>query len=358
MKKLKIAMICFVIFSAIFFGRVTTQIVDDVNMASAVGYDYAGGDRVKLTTVVPVFKPDKSVGNKTYAASDELSKETLRKLNQSSSRKMVNGKLEVAVYSKELAERGIGDIVDTLERDPSISERLLVAIVDGDAEQLLKEKYGDRDTGVFLSMLIDQNIDSGLVPTYNFHNFLNNYYSKLSDPFLPLIQKNGKYVQIKGIALFKDGRYIQNLKQEHQFVFKALLEKLKLVTYKLKLDEDAFVAIEDINTRHKVRVKKIKGKPEVTVELTVKGIIRESKKIRTSEAAVERIRKGMEKQLEDQADEMIRTFQKAQIDPLGFGHEVRSRMRGFDYKKWLEQYPNLKIKVKTQVDILEKGVIE
>lgn len=344
MKKIKIAVVLIIIFSAVLFGRVPTQILDDVNMESAVGYDYVDENRIKATSVVPVFRPDKSVGNKTFSASDKLSKEILRKMNMSSARQLVNGKLEVALYSKELAKRGIGDLVDTLQRDPSISERLLMAVVDGETEKLLTKKYGDRDTGVFLSMLIDQNINSGLVPTYNLHHFLNSFYSKLSDPFLPVIGQKGEGVHIKGIALFKNDYYLKTLPEDQLFIFKALLEQLKLAIYNLRLEEDEYVAIENINSKHKIQVQNVKHTPEIAIQLKVKGIIREKMGKRTNKEELNYIKKQMKEQLERQGTEMIRSFQKANIDPLGLGKEVRSRKRNFNTQKWLEQYPQNNVK--------------
>lgn len=358
MKKVKIIAVLVIVFAAIGFGRVTTQILDDINMESAVGYDYKGDNLIKTTSAIPIFKPDKSVGNETFTAVDELSKETLRKINLSSARQMVNGKLEVALYGKELAKRGIGDLMDTLQRDPSISERLLVAVVDGDAEQILKRKYGDRDTGVYLSMLIDQNIEAGLVPTYNLHHFLNNYYSKLSDPFLPIIGRKGKDVQIKGIALFKNDQYLKKLDADHEFIFKALLENLKLSIYKLKLGNDEFVAIENIRSKHKIQVQNLNTFPKIFMRVKVSGIIRETTEKRVTAKEIEKIKKLMANQLEKEGTDMIRSFQKSKIDPLGIGHEVRSRKRNFNLQKWREQYPDVKVTLKVDVDILEKGVID
>ncbi|MBS4212857.1 Ger(x)C family spore germination protein [Neobacillus rhizophilus] len=358
MKKAKAAAVILILFCAFGFGRVPKLILDDINMESAVGYDYVNKYIIKATSVLPIYKPDKSVGNETFTASDELSKETLKKINMASSRQMVNGKLEVALYSKELAKQGIGDLIDTLQRDPSISERLFLAVTDEEAERILSKRYGDRDTGIYLSMLIEQNMDVGLVPTYNLHQFLNTYYSKLSDPFLPLIGQKGKDIHIKGIALFKGDRYVKSLRQDHQFIFKALLQKVKQGTYKLRLRKHHFIAIENIHTKHNFHVENKKNKPEITIQLKVNGIIRETRGKKTNKKAVEHIKKLMEKQLETQGTEMIRSFQKLHIDPLGLGTQVRSRVRNFQDQKWLNQYPHIKVNLKAHVDILEKGVVD
>ncbi|ETI67678.1 Ger(x)C family spore germination protein [Neobacillus vireti] len=357
-KKIKIAVVLLIIFSSYMFGRVQRQILDDINMPSAVGYDYVDRHTFKATTVRPIYRPDKSVGNRTFIASDELSTQTFSKINQQSSRQVVTGKLEVALYSKEVAKHGIGDLVDSLQRDPSISERLFVAVVDGETNKLLKKKYGDRDTGAYLSMLIEQNMNSGELPTNNLHQFLNAYNSKLKDPFLPLIEQKGENVHLKGIALFKDDHYVKNLRQDQQFIFQALIENIKLGTYKLKLKNKKYAAIENINTKHTYRVVNLKKKPEINVDVKVRGIIKEYTGKKTDEKEIAIIKKQVEKELEKEATAMIRTFQKLKIDPIGFGDQVRSRTRNFRYQQWLDQYPNVLVRVKVNVVILEKGVVD
>ncbi|WP_066072887.1 Ger(x)C family spore germination protein [Neobacillus soli] len=357
-KKLKIAAVIIIISSAYLFGRVQRQILDDINMTSAIGYDYVDKDTVKATAVLPVYKPDQSVGNRTITASDELSKKTLSKINRQAARQVVNGKTEVALYSKKVAKQGIGGLVDSLQRDPSISERMMIVVVDGEANELLNKKYGDRDTGVYLSMLIEQNMKAGLVPKTNLHQFLNDYNSELKDPFLPLIEQKNEDIYFKGIALFKDDHYVKSLRQDQQFIFQALSENLRLGTYKLRLKNNEYAAIENINTKNSYRVQNVKGIPEINIHVKVKGIIREYTGRKTDEKEINLIRKQVEKDLEHQAAAMIRTFQRLKIDPLGFGEQVRSRTRNFNDRKWLEHYSDVKISVRAKVSIIEKGVVD
>jgi len=53
------------------------------------------------------------------------------KIDRKTSRRAVGGKLEVAVYSKRIAQNGIGGLIDTFHRDPTISEKLFLTVVDG-----------------------------------------------------------------------------------------------------------------------------------------------------------------------------------------------------------------------------------
>lgn len=59
------------------------------------------------------------------------------------------------------------------------------------------------------------------------------------------------------------------------------------------------------------------------------------------------------------SESMIKEFQERGVDPIGFGFEVKSRKRGFDFKKWEEQtYPTVKIDVEAEVRIISTGISE
>ncbi|WP_179195716.1 Ger(x)C family spore germination protein [Bacillus sp. OV166] len=340
----------------LFYGRQPKLIVDDIEMPAAVGYDYIDKDMIQTTAVLPIYKPDKSIENKTLSAKGELSKETLGTLRRKSSRRIENGKLEVAVYSKKIARHGIGNLLDTLYRDPTISEKIYLTVVDGQAKTLLNKQFGEVDNGLYLSELIEHNMDTGLMPTTNLHYFLSAYFSKISDPFLPLIQKKDDEVNINGIALFKGDRYIETLGQNNFFIFKALIENITLGSYKVRLNKRDNVFIESVYTKHKFNIHNIKELPKIAIRLNVKGNIKEFTGDKLDQREKIKIEKKMTEQLEKQATTMIRSFQKYKIDPIGIGDEVRSRTRNFNDQKWLKQYPNVKINVKIHVLISEKGV--
>jgi len=73
---------------------------------------------------------------------------------------------------------------------------------------------------------------------------------------------------------------------------------------------------------------------------------------------IEEFQKAFEEDLERNSSELITSFQKENVDPVGFGYEAKSRKRGFDLKKWKEQYPNVKIKVTSEVRIIGTGITE
>ncbi|HWO95389.1 MAG TPA: Ger(x)C family spore germination protein [Bacillus sp. (in: firmicutes)] len=354
--KLKVGIIIIIGCVVYLYGRQPKQIVDDIEMPAVVGYDYVDKDTFKTTFTIPVYKPDKSVDNRTVSAEGKMSKEAVGKIDRKTSRRAVGGKLEVAVYSKRIAQNGIGGLIDTFHRDPTISEKLFLTVVDGQAKTLLDKQYSDEDTGVFLSRLIEHNIEHGLLPTMNLHYFLSAYFSKMRDPFLPLLEKKGNGVNLKGIALFKEDRYVKALPESQLFAFKMLIENMTLGSYKVRLNKDEYVLIQSIHAKHKYKVHHEKEGPKIDIHLALKGSIREFTGEKLEQKEMTEVEKQMKKQLEKQIAAMIQSFQKSKIDPIGLGNEVRSRTRNFNREKWLDQYPNVKVNVKVKVLISERGV--
>ncbi|MDQ0219893.1 Ger(x)C family spore germination protein [Peribacillus cavernae] len=356
--KVKAVIIGIITVAVIIYGRQPTRILDEISMPTAIGYDYAGKNKVKVTYTSTIYKPDKSMETTTLSAKDEISKETLSKIQKKSVGYVVTGKYEVIVYSKKLARHGIENYIDTLQRDPSISENLYLTVVDDEAKKILDKQYGVEDTGMYISKLIEHNTENGVLPRMNLHFFLGDYYSKVRDPFLPLLEQDGEDVNIKGVALFKGGRYVKTLRQDQLFTFRALIEKVTLGNFKVKLSSSEYASIEGIRTRHRYHVRNGKKEPEIDIDLYVKGNIREYQGKKLDERKSKKIEKKVEEKLEKQATSMIRSFQKSNIDPLGLGRQVRSRTRDFSNKKWREQYSDVKVNVRANAIITEKGVVD
>ena len=106
--------------------------------------------------------------------------------------------MRVVLFGKAFGERGIGDVINNLQRDPNIGRDVQLALVDGSAEKLLK--HVKTNGSLYLSELLEQNIKTRQSPD-SFKYFLYNFYSSGYDPFLPYIQvSEDKSASIKGLA--------------------------------------------------------------------------------------------------------------------------------------------------------------
>ncbi|AHA75378.1 Ger(x)C family spore germination protein [Bacillus cereus] len=354
-----IIFLCIMMLLVFIFGRVPKEVLDDIQLAKGVGYDSSSTkNQMQVSGVYAVYNPDKTITNKVLTTTSSLSKESLEKQNEQSDEPIANGKLEVALFGHELSKKGISTIIDTFHRDANVSSRLLLAIVDGKAKNVLEKKYGNKDTGSFLANLLEHNMAQGLLPKNNLHLFLTSYFSKLKDPVLPLLKLEGKYIRIEGIALFKKGRYVKKIHRDNLFIFKALRERVKLGHVKVKISKDVDVSVQSVVTHRKFLIRTFTPDPQITLRLKVKGLVREFQGKRISQDIIQITEKAMKHSLEKQGDAIIKECQELHIDPVGIGNEARSRIRHFNIKRWEKQYPKLKVKVIVEPNITEYGVVD
>ncbi len=120
---------------------------------------------------------------------------------------------------------------------------------------------------------------------------------------------------------------------------------------------DSKAAIHSISSRHNFELSK-KDPAEITIKIEIKGAIREYSGNKINKELVKRIEKKLEKTVNHESLLLINRFKELGVDPIGLGFFVKTKTRNFDIKKWENNYKNVTVKVKTDVDITEAGVIE
>lgn len=166
--------------------------IDDIDLVTAVGYDYIDENHIRGTVSIPVFKPDKTVSTEKFSDVSSLIRENRAKLDTQANKPLFSGKLEVVMYNEELAEHGIFEYLDYLNREPSVGSRVILAVVEGKAKDYLTKKFATSDTGLYYSSLFEKNIAKGTLPKTNLHLMMYKYFSKRADPFLPLLKMKEK----------------------------------------------------------------------------------------------------------------------------------------------------------------------
>ncbi len=352
---MKMFIILLLFISSILTGCVRTKILDDLHLDSAIGYDYVDKELIEATVVVPIYNPDTSISSETFTETSSLSKEILVKIDSKSPKTVETGKLELILFSSELAGQGIFELVDNFQRDPNVSTNLSLAVVDGEVKEMLTTPFKNEDTGRYVSEIIEQNVNLGLLPKKNLHQFMFDYYATGKDPYLPLLKLENDQVEVSGIALFDKDKLVDQIDFSELFVFTVLAETSKNGSYKVRND----TYVRNLGSKRKFLVSNNKTNPEITINIQLEGIIRQhsGEKI-PHKKLYEKIEKQMEQDIKEQAEILIKKFQALKVDPLGLGEQVRSRTRNWDEKKWNDMYPTINVKVKMDVKITESGVVE
>lgn len=337
-------------------GCVEKEIIDDINIEVAVGYDKADDrEGYKGTVLFQQFQPDQSVQNVTYTGEGKLRQDLLLEATKQSSEPVVTGGLKLAIFGPELVKEGIYDLVDSFQRDASIGARLFLATSEGKSGDLLKGEYGTRGNSTYIYNLISHNVEKRDIPKTNLHLAARDFYQKGKDLFLPRLKQAGQdKVEIVGISLFQKDKEVDILPVDKMFFFKLLVDKYSEGNFDVKTSEKARAAIQSIRSKHKIKVSN--GRAKINIEIY--GIIREY----TGKALTPEIIKEVEKKLEDQVEresvKLLKRFQELGIDPVGFGQMMKQQERNFDFNKWEDEYKQLTFDVKCDVVIGETGVIE
>ncbi|RYM02134.1 Ger(x)C family spore germination protein [Sporolactobacillus sp. THM7-7] len=350
-------------------GCVPTNIIDDILMVEAEGYDYLGNGRVYGTVTMPNYVAGGAQGAggggvPTTAAMMWLAegatydgKSLVDKFQSKGQRPLRVGKLRVMLFDKEYAKHGLKKQIEFRNRDPDTARDLYLAVVDGSANKLLSGKY---QTAIpisrYVSDMIDQNQNQNY-PTNDAHDVFFSYYGNYMDPFMPMIKKRGKHLEMQGLALFKKDKYALSIPERDAFVFKMLYEPFNQGVYDYEFMPRKHVALRNVNARVQYRVRNGNGaEPDIKAKVSIEGQVRQAAPGTIGEVPIEEIEDGMEKELEQKAAEMVGKFQKKSIDPLRLGDRVRSFTRRFDGDTWQDRYPNAHFHCSVQIDINQTGI--
>ncbi|MFJ5624355.1 Ger(x)C family spore germination protein [Peribacillus loiseleuriae] len=339
--------------------NIEPTILNEINLATTISYDYIDKEHFSSTAVIPYYMPDKKVNNVTFTATSSLSKDVRQKMNQQTDKPIYSGKLEVVLYSKELAKHDLTRLTDTLIRDPSIGNTVYLAIVDGKARDILAKQFGNVDKGTYLSREIEHNIESGILPKTNLHLFSYALNADGMDPFLPLIKSNNGNPIITGVALFDKGKFVYQTKDHENIIFKMLVEKSSNKEgFSAKLGKKSFASVYNISSKVSYDIPEPMTASPIIITLKIEAVLREFTGKRADKKEIRKIEKKMEENLENRAEKLITKLQELRIDPLGIGEQVRTRTRNWDKKKWKEIYPTIPVHVNVKLSILESGAVE
>ncbi|MRG85697.1 Ger(x)C family spore germination protein [Salinibacillus xinjiangensis] len=355
MKKIKVMItLCLLLLSGC---SASNEIVDELALISAIGFDLTDDNKLQGTITVPNFQSDKTVTTEVFTETGTLIQEIEAKLNSEANQPLAIGKLEVILYNEKVAKQGIRKMKDVFVRDPSVGSRARMAVVEGNTKDVLTREYWTHGAGLYLAEMFDQNFINGRMPQSNIHLFTFALYSKGMDPFLPLVSV-GKMVKINQIALFKEDKYVGKLPEDKTFTFHAMKDNFQDATYMIKKEQgEVSAAVNNIMSTRTVDFGENIKDPKITINIRLEGILREFKtEEEVDKQKVNKIEKQMEDQMEQEAKEIIQTLQELNVDPLGLGNKYRGLNRNFDEKKWDEMYKDLDITANVNVIIREFGI--
>lgn len=362
---------------------VESKQLEKLGLITAQGYDLEEKNQLKGTVVVHKFDPLAQNLTKIITVDANTSKALRQKQNLEIDQKLVLGQLRCVIYSKELAEKGISQLVDALNRDPTVGNMVYLTVADKDAFSImnLDKKKLKINLGTYLYNLIKQNVESEQLTSPTLHEFNHNFQDHGRDPVLPILKIKDGGVIIDGIALFKGDQIVGELKNEQLFYAKVLSDKYKSGTQELgfnrsrfekviknkdegkdrKVYNKLFMSIDNIRSKSKIKlIDKNKIRFRIDVEL-------DSRLLETTEPLdlsvpenIKFIEKEINREMEKQLLDLLKYFREKRVDPAGFGNEYMAHIRKKPLSKeeWRNLYKDATFEVHVNNTVVKTGVID
>lgn len=335
--------------------------IEDIQYLQAMGFDYIDGE-VQANGTTTIFMPvaESLPQSETINVSREDLEDLYSHMQAESSRYVDTSRSRVHLFHQDLAaNEGIFGVIDTIQRNPMINQNLKIAMTRGPTKDILNEEYPFHLTvHEYLVELIELN-QAEQLPIVDFQDFLYQYYAEGADPFLPLLEKAQNRVDVVGIALFKEDKYIEELSLDKTHVFRKLIDETEEGTINIDIDESRGFALHHLSSSPDWTIKQDADGIYVKVNVNIQGPLREARNINVSKpATIQQLEELAARDFEKQMEEIVHFFQENEIDPIGIGERIGQKVRNFDIKRWeKEEYPNLNVDINVNFTIENTGAV-
>lgn len=377
--------ILIVISMVIIPGCVQQKPLEKLGLITTQGFDISEKehDQIKGTSVVEKFDPMVQTATKIITAYARTSKGLRQTQNLESNQKLVSGQLRSVIYGRKVAERGIVQLVDTLNRDAAIGNMVYLTIADNTAEEIMtiNKNKSNVDLGTYIYNLIKQNVEGEQIISPTLHEFNHNYYDIGKDAVLPILKVKNQDVIIDGVGLFKEDRLVGEIEQGKLFYLKILIDKYKAGSQEIGLDRDKtekillknepssskriysklYITIDNIRSKTKIKlVDKEKLLFKVDINLDSRLLEMTDPLDLSKPTTIKVLGKEVDKVMKKNVEKLLVQFRDLGIDPIGFGNEYEAHLRGkqISRKEWRQKYKEAKFDVTVRNLIERTGVID
>lgn len=337
------------------------RMVDNIRIVTVLGFD-DGRPGYIGTALYSDFTQRGKVGTlQGRAGQTQL---VLNEMNGQSAQPIKIEKLRLLLFSRELAESGLSYFINSICRNPLISNYLTVAVSEEPVTSLAKviAEQGSRELPYHL---IEQNMKSGNIPRSNLSTMLFDYHGLGRDVSLPVIRLNAAgRLQVSGFGIFKEDRLKLTLNPEEMFYYK-LLQGYSMrgeIPFTLKKHGQEGTALFSVSygRESKHAVMRADGL-HIQVQLAISGMVKEYPRWMDlrKDSNDREVDRQLEKQIRERLMSLLAKLRDSGVDPLGVGDLVRAYSRDWDEKEFYERiYPKTAFDIAINLQLTKSGIGE
>ena len=373
MKKIKLYLVmlsCCILM----IGCAGSEILERISLVTLLGYDMEEKDKVTATAVIRQINPEFESKVEIQSETEATSKGTRVKIDMKTAKKISAGQLRVVLFGEELAKNGIDQAIHTLMMNNELSTSIYLAVAKDTSKSLIEYPYQDiTDVGQHIYNLIDHNVKQQQLLSSILHEIVRDNYSDVRNFALPILEKNGEFIRVDGIAFFKKGKMVGKLPSEDLGYIMMMVDNFKNGTIELVLegqsieeskfkdDDQLQIAIDSIKSKRIIKVMNPENNEfEFNFKLDCRLLEIHSLVSVNDPKISGKLEKALSKKIESEISRIIEYSQEINSDIYGFGEQYRSHVRDVKITedKWSEMYRDMKVKVNVEVRLIRNGVFE
>jgi spore germination protein len=354
-------MICFILITVL-SACSRTKVIDQISIVQIIGYDSSESGGLDGTLLYPDYtKSEHTDSLEIRKVSGDTSSMILQKSNEKTKNPIELSKTLVIIFGKELAKKGVGEVIGTVVNNPLVGTNVQIAVAPTTARDLIN---GIKDSGALsVEETIVQNYKMSHMPQTNSHIFLNDFYGEGRDPYTPIIDfSSEKRAMVNGLAIWKDDQFKLALNNHQSLIF-GLLDNFYhqgIVEVPIeKQSKNGKLVFRNLKNKSKWKVIKVGDNPEIKLNLKISTRIREYPNWihLGKEGDIGFIKRKIQKKINQDVTDLIQLFQENNVDPLGIGDILRAHDKSWNEKSFYEkEYQKLKVVVDTDVRIIQSGL--
>ena len=356
-------------------GCAEVKLLERVGLTTLIGFDLGEKEDVETTAVVRQVGTNLESTVSIISAENETTEGTGSKINYRTAEKIVSGQVRGVLFGEELAKKGIGHYIDTMLKNPTISDGIYLTVVEGEARPVLEFQYANiPEIGEHIYKLLKQNIQNEQMVSSTLHEVAFDYYTVGRDIAIPIIKRDQELVSISGIALFDSSKMVGMLSVEDSFYVKLGQENFRAGRNEIIIKGDDLpssllptqvdeisIVFDPIKTKKKVKLVNPE-QLEFDIHIKMQARILEIKQnINVGQAKnAELLEKAINKRLESEIGRVIAYSQEVGSDIYGLGEYYRSVVRhsNLTEEKWHELYKDLNVNIDVDFTLIRSGVFE
>ncbi|WNR44169.1 Ger(x)C family spore germination protein [Paenibacillus roseipurpureus] len=341
------------------------RILEKIGLTHTTCFDLMPEGKLRVTNSIPLSTGEGRRPREVLTTISDSSKGAKVDLSRQTQLTLVSGQMRNILFGWTLAERGFWDDIDTLVRDPSVSPRVKVTVVNGEAHSLIIRNYSNYlRTAKYIDHLLESEIKIQTIPKVTLYDFTRDYYDDGIDPVAPIINELTDHVKVDGIALFQDDRLRMKVDVNESVYFAMMRDDFKMASLPIVLsgekEKKELVLFDSLINKRRIRVARAGSHSfRVDIQLKVSGVILEymgDLKI-SKEEDKHKLEEKIAAKITQHAEAILKRMQQKNVDSLGLGNVVKSSVPYKEWKNmnWREVYPDIEIHCATQVKIKHYG---